>query len=146
MKTVSTLAIALLLAIGTAIPAHAESLNSTSDIRDALNDAGLTCSGYETVAKDDRKWGTENAVGVAHCEVDGEDIEIDQWKDNGQKENYVGFIKKLGCTVGTSLTGKTNYNMVDGGLWSVITDSQTLAEEISDALGGEPIRIECDQD
>lgn len=120
----------------------AVSVSSGTDIRDALGRAGLRCTGYKPVAKDDRQWGTESAADVGECELENEDIQLIVWKDNGQSRNWSGMVKAVGCTAG-KVIGKSSFDYVDGGLWTVFNTSQTLAKKVSDAIGGKPEHIDC---
>jgi hypothetical protein len=120
------------------------SFNSSSDISDALNKAGLACTGYKTVASGDRTYGTEGALDFARCKLENEDLDLIVWKDNGQRDNYAGMEKALGCGMG-KVMGKQTFDLVVGDRWTIDDVSQTLANKISDAIGGKPDHITCDR-
>jgi len=110
-------------------------------MRDALGKAGLSCADYQSVAKNDREFGTENATDVGKCELDSETIELAVWKDRGQVDNWMGFSKTLGCTIGKGF-GLSSFDYVAGDSWVISNLSQTLAKKISDAVGGTPHHID----
>lgn len=118
------------------------SFASSTDIRDALNNAGLPCTGYQTVASGDRQWGSEGALDAARCKVENENLDIIVWKDNGQRDNYSGMEKTVSCQVGKAF-GRSTFDYVDGDRWTIDGTSQTLAKKISDAIGGKAEHIVC---
>jgi hypothetical protein len=146
----SMLAVATLIAaasataaIGSAAPnAHAASFSSSADIRDALSRAGLTCTGYKTVASGDREMFTEGAADVGNCNVENEDISMIVWKDNGQRDNWSGMAKNMGCRMVKAL-GMSTLDYVDGDRWTIENPSQTLAKKIAGAIGGKAEHIAC---
>ena len=116
-------------------------VSSSEQMRVALSDAGLSCSDYQAVAKNDRKFGTENATDVGKCELEGETIELAVWKDRGQVENWMGFSKTLGCSIGKAL-GVSSFDYVAADTWVISNVSATLARKISDAVGGTPHHVD----
>jgi hypothetical protein len=119
-----------------------DSFASTSDMRDALNVAGLTCLDFRDKPKEDRAFGEESAVGVSVCEVEGEEVELVVWKDNGQRDNYNSMGKTLGCSMGEAF-GVTNFDWVHGEKWHITGPSLTLAKQIEDRLGGKAYHHDC---
>jgi hypothetical protein len=99
---------------GSAGSKGAISASSGTDIRNALDKAGLSCTDYQSIPTGDRVWGTESAADVGRCKVENEKIVIIIWKDNGQRENWIGTGKKMGCELGKSF-GISSWNFVDGG-------------------------------
>jgi hypothetical protein len=120
------------------------SASSGTDIRDALGKAGFSCTGYTSVARKHRQLGLESAADVGECDIENEneEIQIIIWKDTGQKDNWLGMSKSLGCRMGQAF-GFSSFDYVDGGLWSIAGVSQTLAKQISDAIGGKPVHHDC---
>ena len=116
-------------------------VSSSEQMRVALSNAGLSCSDYQAVAKNDRKFGTENATDVGKCELEGETIELAVWKDRGQVENWMGFSKTLGCSFGKAL-GVSSFDYVAADTWVISNVSATLARKISDAVGGTPHHVD----
>jgi hypothetical protein len=108
----------------------------------ALNAAGLPCTDYKAIAKDDREMGQENALDVGECDVEGETVQLIVWKDNGQRDNFTGMGKTLGCTMGEAF-GVTTFDFVDGDKWQVTGTSETLSNKIADKLEGEAVHIKC---
>ena len=115
---------------------------NSEEINMALTGAGLPCGGLATVPMADREMGTESAVDVASCELDGEDITLIVWKDNGQRDNYIGLGKTLGCSVGKAF-GITSFDFVEGDKWQVSGTSATLADTIADKIGGKAVHVKC---
>jgi hypothetical protein len=115
---------------------------SASEMRDALNVAGLACLDFELVPKADREMGLEAAVDVANCEVQGENIQLIVWKDNGQRDNYNGMVKTLGCSMGEAF-GITSFDWVEGDRWEINGTSQTLAGQVKDEIGGKAVHHDC---
>lgn len=87
---------------GSAGSKGAISASSGTDIRNALDKAGISYTGYQSIPTSDRVWGTESAADVGRCKVENEKIVIIIWKDNGQRENWIGMGKKMGCQLGKS--------------------------------------------
>ena len=104
---------------------------------------GLDCTGVEPIVKGDREWGQESALDVADCELEGETMNITIWKDSGQKKNWVGMGKSIGCEFAKAF-GITEIDYVDGGLWTLGGVSNTLAEKIAAEFEGKAIQINCD--
>lgn len=89
-----------------------------------------------------REMGTQAAVDVGACILEGDTISMIIWKDTAQKKNWVGLGKKVGCEMGKNF-GILSYDYVDGGLWTITDVTQTLANKISDAIGGKASHVEC---
>lgn len=119
-----------------AVPA----LKSGADVRALLSQAGLVCTPVPTSK---RAMGSESAVDFEECEVDGEKININVWKDEGQVENWEGFTKQVGCTMGKQF-GVVNLDWVRGDLWTIDDVTQTLADKIGAATGATPVHIKCE--
>jgi hypothetical protein len=117
------------------------SFASSADIRDALANASLTCSNYETKASGDREWWTEDAADESRCKVENEDIVIIVWKDNGQRDNWAGITKNMGCMMNKAF-GVSTVDYVFGDHWTIADVSQTLAKKIS-VIGGKAEHIVC---
>ena len=116
--------------------------SSASEIKSALDAAGLTCAGYKTVAKADREFGQESAVDVAECEVEGENVQLVVWKDNGQRDNFSGMARGFGCEMAKAF-GIQSFDWVDGDKWQVTGTSGTLAKQIDNALDGKARHVDC---
>jgi hypothetical protein len=116
--------------------------SSSTAIRDALNKAGIACTEYQTVASGDREMFTESAADVGSCKVENEDISLIVWKDNGQRDNWSGMAKNIGCQM-VKILGESTLDYVDGDRWTIENPSQTLAKKISDAIGGKAVHIVC---
>jgi hypothetical protein len=110
---------------------------NSPEIQRALDEAGLTCTGYQTVPKEDREWGMESAADVGKCELDNETPTLVVGKDIGQKDNWAGMSKQMGCTMGKAF-GVSSFDYVSGNRWTVSDTSPTLANKIADAIGGRP--------
>jgi hypothetical protein len=115
---------------------------TTAVMRDAFNATGLSCLQYKEVAKADRDMGLESATGVSDCEVAGETIQFVVWKDNGQRDNFQGVMKTVGCAMGESF-GITKFDWVQGDKWNIVGTSETLATQIADKFGGKAISHDC---
>ena len=64
------------------------------------------------------------------------------FKDKGQKDNWSGMMKQMGCTMGKAF-GVSSFDHVSGGKWAVSDVTQTLAHQIAEAIGGRPIHVDC---
>jgi len=113
-----------------------------AEMSSALNTAGLPCIDYKVIAKDDREMGQENALDVGECDVEGETVQLVVWKDNGQRDNFTGMGKALGCSMGEAF-GITTFDFVDGDRWQVTGTSETLSNKIADKLEGKAVHIKC---
>lgn len=116
---------------------------SSAAIQAALNSAGLACSGYEAVASGDRDLAAGGtAADVGRCDLEGENIDMITFKDEGQRDNWAGRTRQMGCIVGQAF-GTRNLDYVLGSNWSIADTSQTLSERIADAIGGEAVHVDC---
>ncbi len=116
---------------------------SAASIRDALSNAGLACTDYETGRSEGkREYFTEDAADEGSCKLESESILMVVWKDNGQRDNWEGVIKNTGCRMGKTF-GTSTIDYVQGDRWTVTDVSQTLATKISNAIGGKPEHIVC---
>jgi len=123
--------------------ADAKKYESVQNLLVDLTSDGLNCTNLEPIAKDDRELGQEGALDVADCELDGETMNIAIWKDLGQKKNYLGMAKTIGCEFGKSF-GISEIDFVDGGLWTMGEISQTLSEKIASKFEGKVTQFNCD--
>lgn len=140
-----TLALALSLITLTSCGGSTSSKQSFAtgqELSSALSAIQLDCVGYEETPKADREFGQESALDVASCEIDGESVDLTIWKDSGQKENWAGMGKTLGCSLGKAF-GITSYNYVDGGLWTISGTSETLATKIANKMDAKAVQINC---
>jgi len=119
-----------------------QSFETGLELSNALSSVQLDCAGYTETPKADRDFGQESALDVASCEIDGESVDLTIWKDSGQKENWAGMGKTLGCSVGKAF-GITSYDYVDGGLWTISGTSETLAKEIASKMEAKAVQINC---
>ena len=113
-----------------------------SELSNALSTAQLECVGYTETPKADREFGQESALDVGACEIDGESVELAIWKDSGQKDNWKGLVKTLGCAFGKAF-GIASFNYVDGGLWTISNTSETLAKEIAGKMSAKAVQVDC---
>ena len=119
-----------------------QSFATGPELSSALSAIQLECVGYKETPKADREFGQESALDVASCEIDGESVDLTIWKDSGQKENWEGLGKSLGCSVGKAF-GITSFNYVDGGLWTISGTSETLSKEIAGKMDAKAVQINC---
>jgi hypothetical protein len=143
MGKYSVVSLVVLLAGCGALNGAGPNFSSSADIQAAHNEAGLTCTGYKVVAKDDRDIYEHNAADVGRCELDGETPTLLIFKDHGQMENWAGMNKQMGCTMGKAF-GFMNYDYVSGSKWAVSGTTETLANKIADAIGGRAVHVDCE--
>jgi hypothetical protein len=110
--------------------------------RSSLRERCLSCDSYRTVSNEDREWGMQGAADVWQCELDNETPKLVVWKDKGQKDNWAGMSKQMGCTMGKAF-GISSFDYVSGSRWTVSDTSQTLANKIADAIGGRAVHVDC---
>lgn len=128
---------------------------SPAELNELLAGAGLECANFEddatietpTTSADDlfpplpdfdqTEPGTDAS---GSCELDGEDVDLLIFKDEGQRDNYIAGIRVLGCAVGGE--GSSTPQVI-GDRWIIQPDTETLADEIADALGANSDTIEC---
>jgi hypothetical protein len=115
---------------------------SSKELLTALTSANLPCTDYEATAKADREWGQESAKEVGTCELDGETVDVTIWKDSGQRKNWEGMGKSIGCTMGESF-GISEFDYLNGGTWTISNTSKTLTEKLASKIGGAAVHIEC---
>ena len=113
-----------------------------SELSSALSKAQLACVGYKEIPKADREIGQDSALDVGACEIDGESVDLTIWKDSGQKKNWVGLGKTMGCAFGKAF-GITSFDYVDGGLWTISNTSETLAKEIAEKMSAKAVHVNC---
>jgi hypothetical protein len=106
-----------------------------------VSHAPITRQGRRLAGASDLK----SAADLGGRQVENEDLLLIIWKDNGQRDNWSGTMKTLGC----KFTGMSTFDYVDGDRWTITgangggQPSQTLAKKISDAIGGKPEHIVC---
>jgi hypothetical protein len=120
----------------------APTFGTADELLTALKDSGMNCTGYEKTPKDEREWGQESAKEVGSCELDGETVDITIWKDAGQRKQWEGLGKTVGCSMGEAF-GVTEFDYLNGGTWTIGGTSRTLAENLADKFGGEAVHIKC---
>ena len=84
----------------------------------------------------------QNAADVAKCELDGETPRLLTLKDKGQKDNWSGMMKQMGCVMGKTF-GVSSFDHVSGSNWVVSDVSQTLTNQVADAIGGRAVHVDC---
>jgi hypothetical protein len=115
---------------------------TADDLLTALADAGQECTGYEPAAKADRDAVRESAKEVGRCELDNETLDITIWKDSGQRKNWEGMAKTVGCEISKGF-GITEFDYVNGDTWTIMDVSKTLAGTLAKTLGGKAVHHEC---
>ena len=115
---------------------------SAAEIRDALVEKGLVCSNFAITDVADRDMGQEGAVDVAQCDIEGENVGFSIWKDNGQRDNFTGMMKGIGCEMAKSF-GISTLDYARGGKWTITGVSQTLTEKIAEALEADSVHLKC---
>ena len=115
---------------------------SASEIRDALANKLFVCSDFAVTAEADRDMGQEGAVDVAQCGIEGENVGFSVWKDNGQRDNFTGMMKGLGCEMAKSF-GISSMDYAKGDKWTISGVSQTLTEKLAKTLDAEAVHIKC---
>ena len=119
-----------------------DNFTSAREIRDALVIKGVVCADYKGTAVADRDIYTQSAVDVASCDIEGENIEFEVWKDNGQRDNFTGMIKGMGCTMAKGF-GISSFDYVKGDKWTIGGGTQTLTEKLAKTLDAEAVHIKC---
>ena len=97
---------------------------------------------YKETPKADREFGQESALDVGACEISGESVDLTIWKDSGQKKNWEGLGKTMGCAFGKAF-GITSFDYVDGGLWTISGTSETLANEVANKMDAKAVHVDC---
>ena len=115
---------------------------SASEIRDALAQKGLVCADFAVTAVADRDMGQEGAVDVAQCVIEGENVGFSIWKDNGQRDNFTGMMKGIGCEMAKSF-GISTLDYAKGDKWTISGVSQTLTEKLAKTLDAEAVHLKC---
>lgn len=115
---------------------------TSEELLAALKDAGLTCTGYTPTPKEDRELIQEDAKEAGECELDGESLDITIWKDAGQRKQWEGLGKTMGCSMGEAF-GITEFDYLNGGTWTISGTSRTLAEKIADKFEGDAVHVDC---
>ncbi len=111
-----------------------QEFGDASAVRDALVAKGVDCTGFRLVPVEDREMIQNAAADVAECDVDGESVNITIWKDNGQRDNYIS-VGEAFCPVAQAY-GLTNIPFVVGNRWTVQPETETVGQQVADALGG----------
>jgi hypothetical protein len=112
------------------------------ELSNALSAAQMACTGYKETPKADREFGQESALDVGACEISGESVDLTIWKDSGQKKNWEGLGKTMGCAFGKAF-GITSFDYVDGGLWTISGTSETLAKEVANKMDAKAVHVDC---
>ena len=117
---------------------------SSSAIQRALGAAGLSCHNFQSMPAQNRESGMENAADVGECQIDGETPRLVIWSDNEQKDRWAESSRQIGCAMAHGF-GVSSFNYVAGERWSITDTSQKLANRLSDAIGGEVVHVECEE-
>ena len=123
-------------------PETTVNFKTIEDLITAFQVAGLPCSEYQVTPKEERELGQESAKEVGQCEIEGESVDVTIWKDSGQRKNWEGMGKSLGCSMGEAF-GITEFDYLNGDTWTVSGTSKTLAEQLATKIGGKAIHFEC---
>ena len=119
-----------------------DGFTSASEISDALAMKGFVCTAFTVTADADRDMGQEGAVDVAQCDIEGENVGFSIWKDNGQRDNFTGMLKGIGCEMAKSF-GISTLNYAKGDKWTISGVSQTLTEKLAKTLDAEAVHLKC---
>lgn len=120
----------------------APTYKTSAELLAALKAAGMTCTGYTPTPKEDRELIQEDAKEAGECELDGESLDITIWKDAGQRKQWEGLGKTMGCSMGEAF-GITEFDYLNGGTWTISGTSRTLAEKIADKFEGDAVHVDC---
>jgi hypothetical protein len=143
MKLLLSGAVSSLLLLGCGGSSNSTSTyETTAEILSVLESNEVPCSGYKESSEDEIEWGTEGALENGSCKVEGEDVDIIIWKDNGQRKNWEGLGKTLGCEMGRQF-GVSEFDYLNGDTWTVSGTSKTLANQLAKVLGGNAVHITC---
>lgn len=116
--------------------------NTSAELLAGLKSAGMECTGYTKTPKEDRELIQEDAKESGECELDGESLDITIWKDAGQRKQWEGLGKTMGCSMGEAF-GITEFDYLNGGTWTISGTSRTLAEKIADKFEGDAVHVDC---
>jgi len=112
----------------------------------ALNAAQVACVGYEQKPDgiEDAETLGLSSVDSGKCEIDGDRIELDIWKDSEQVKVFLLILKTAGCALGEALGEEKTANeaaLVDGGVWTISGVSETLAKEIAEKMDAKAVKL-----
>ena len=119
-----------------------DGFTSASEIRDALAKKDFVCTDFTVTADADRDMGQEGAVDVAQCDIEGENVGFSIWKDNGQRDNFTGMMKGIGCQMAKGF-GISSMDYAKGDKWTISGVSQTLTEKLAKTLDAEAAHLKC---
>lgn len=130
-----TLVAALILAGCGGADGGSATYSTTAILRDALIASGMECSDYELVGREDREMIQKDATDVAKCMSDGESLTITIWKDNNQRDQYIGVGETVGCPLAEAFgLGEVWFVVGDG--WTVQPSTKTVSERLATTFGG----------
>lgn len=115
---------------------------SIDDVASLLTSAGLGCRDLQKPPKAEWNIGTESAVGVGECTVEGESAEFILFENKKSMETYFSVAKKIACEFGKAF-GISEFDLVTADTWVAEGISKRVAEAIASATGGEPHHVIC---
>lgn len=116
--------------------------SSGAQVSEALQKARLDCRDYAVTEHGGRGVGEEDAVEVGSCTVRNETVSILLWKRASQQKDWAELNTFLGCEFASALDRPVPV-YVDGGSWTVVPKSRTLATPIAQSIGGRVVQADC---
>ena len=93
-----------------------KTFTSAEQIHKAIEDGGLTSANFSSTNPADVNGYKSKPVSAGNCEVDGQEVRIVVWKDEGQADIEFGYAKTVGCALGKAF-GVTEFYVARGPNW-----------------------------
>lgn len=104
----------------------APTVSDVEGVHALIEDAGFSCVDFERGEAD------TNAMETGQCTIDGVNVSVSTYRDNGAIDGVFQTIETLGgCEGGRSVVGNK---------WAIYPQSNDLADELADAIDGAETR------
>jgi hypothetical protein len=113
---------------------------SVRDLHAAIEDAGLSCPGFEQ--EEPRGSFGMTPLGKGVCDFEGERIELEVYEDRFAKDDAVALVRRVGCDFARGL-GYEHLYWVSGRTWMITVRSETDTRTLAQALGAQPVVLDC---
>lgn len=106
---------------------------TAQQVADKLAPLGCTA----TPASSTIDLGDIKPVTALQCKVNGEDVDIGEYRNAGEVDHNLKLAKDIGCSIAKEAGKSGRFDYVRGSNWLVSPDTNANAEAIKNAIGGD---------
>jgi hypothetical protein len=119
-----------------------KTFTTAEQVHTGIEDGGVACANFSSTNPADVNGYKSKPVSAGNCTVDGQEVRIVVWKDEGQADNEFGYAKTVGCALGKTF-GVTEFYVARGPNWFASSDSESVNAKVAKPLGVEDVTIKC---